>query len=94
MSPESHRRSSPAFAARLRWWSVRLLVAGAAAALAACGEPCDTHADCDTGEVCIFGDPGRCATACDDDTDCDGGTCNDCATASCPVCADCVGACE
>lgn len=58
------------------------------------GPKCTEHADCAPG-VCIFL-TGECAQACEPYA-CEacgpGDKCDDCATASCPGCADCMPAC-
>lgn len=57
--------------------------------------PCDDHADCGPGELCLFAQ-GTCARECTGEfcESCDAGTlCDGCATSSCPQCADCRAAC-
>ncbi|MFT3767149.1 MAG: hypothetical protein QM820_16755 [Minicystis sp.] len=56
---------------------------------------CDAHDDCAPGSVCLFG-AGKCAPECSMEApSCPSPdlVCNPCATSSCPVCADCRGAC-
>ncbi len=56
---------------------------------------CQSHDDCPSGNVCIFG-KGVCAPACQAQA-CEscgtGSICDDCATSSCPGCDDCRAAC-
>lgn len=64
-----------------------------AVCLPAATEPCDDHADC-PGGLCVFS-TGQCAEACGGPEGCSvpGEVCDGCATASCPDCEDCLGAC-
>lgn len=64
-----------------------------AVCLPAATEPCDDHADC-PGGLCVFS-TGECAAACGGPGGCSaaGEVCDGCATASCPDCDDCLGAC-
>ena len=55
---------------------------------------CESHDDCASSEVCLFGESPRCVPHCDQGKSCPSDTCCDsCATASCPTCLDCVAAC-
>lgn len=56
---------------------------------------CDDHDDCAKGYVCIYG-MGTCAPKCNENPpSCPTPDliCNPCATATCPVCDSCLGAC-
>jgi hypothetical protein len=59
--------------------------------------PCDEHADCGSNpgmDVCVFSG-GFCAQTCGPASPpcMPGFTCDLCATASCPACKNCIGAC-
>jgi hypothetical protein len=53
---------------------------------------CEDHDDCKGGDVCVY-DLGRCRPKCGVGLMCAVGTCQGCATSSCPQCKDCIAAC-